>query len=131
LQVNTRSGELEVAPNVPRDWRDFINEFPTIKGIAVLCILCWVLTPIVIAGLGVWGFATSHEPTPGLLHVLDSWLSTLNWFTPFAIGGVVGKRLSENPDVIVAEAQAKATTAAATAALNSGSGDADPTMRPQ
>lgn len=105
----------EVPPNVPPDWRDWINDFPTIKGIAVICILCWILTPTLMAVAGLWGYATEHEPTPGLLHVLDSWLNTLNWFTPFAIGGVVGKRLSEKPEVIRAEGEAQAAVVAARA----------------
>lgn len=139
--TSATASELEVPPKDPPDWRDWINEFPTIKGIAFICIMAWVFTPIVIAVAGVWGYARALEPTPGILHVLDSWLNTLNWFTPFAIGGVVGKRLSEKPEVIRAEGEVKAAVIAAKAnapvpAADAPAGewvdaDADPTKRPK
>lgn len=100
--------ELEVLPNHPRDWRDWVNEFPSIKSVAFFCVTAWITTGLVIGVAGLWGYFTSHEPAAGIIKVLEIWLDALNWLTAAAVFGVVGKRLSEKPEVIKAEGEAKA-----------------------
>lgn len=102
------TSEREVAPNVPRDWRDWINEFPSIKSVAVFTVIAWIVSGALIGGANLWGFLTDHEPTPGVIRVLEIWLDSLNWLTAAAVFGVVGKRATEKPDVIRAEGEAQA-----------------------
>lgn len=105
--------ETEVLPNVPRDWRDWINEFPSIKSVALFCVIAWIITGSLIGGANLWGYLTAHEPTTGVIRVLEIWLDALNWLTAAAVFGVVGKRATEKADVVRAEGEAKAAVIAA------------------
>lgn len=107
--------ELEVPPNTPPDWRDWINEFPSIKSVALFCFGSWVVTALLIGCLGAWGYLTDHEPKAGIIKVLEIWLDALNWLTAAAVFGVVGKRATEKADVIRAEGEVKAAAVVATA----------------
>lgn len=107
--------ELEVAPNTPPDWRDWINEFPSIKSVALFCVLGWIVSAIIIAAAGLWGYYTNHEPAAGIIKVLEIWLDSLNWLTAAAVFGVVGKRATEKADVVRAEGEVKAKTIVAAA----------------
>lgn len=110
--------ELEVAPKVPPDWRDWINEFPTIKAIALTCVLAWIITPIVMTVAG-WligsGFTTGATAIDGVLKMISTWLDALNWLTLAAVFGVVGKRATEKPELVRAEGEAKAAQTVAAA----------------
>lgn len=111
----TDTTEFEVAPKTPPDWRDWINEFPSIKSVAFFCVIAWIVSAQVIAIAGLWGYYTSHEPAAGIIRVLEIWLDALNWLTAAAVFGVVGKRLSEKADVVRAEGEVKAKTIVAEA----------------
>ena len=111
----TDTAELEVAPNNPPDWRDWINEFPSIKSVAFFCVVAWIMTALIIATAGLWGYIFEHEPAEGILGVLDRWLDALNWLTAAAVFGVVGKRATEKADVVRAEGEVKAKTIVAAA----------------
>lgn len=112
---------LEVPPKIPPDWRDWVNEVPTIKTIAVLCIAAWAITPIGMT-IASWligsGRVTGQPAIDGVIRMVGMWLDALNWLTAAAVFGVVGKFAATKPEVVRAEAdaQAKTTIAAATAA---------------
>lgn len=113
--------QLEQLPHVPPDWRDWINEVPTVKTLAVLCIGGWALTPIgMIATSWIIGTArvTDQKAIDAILSMVDKWLDALVWLTGAAVLGVVGKFATTKPEVVRAEGEAKAKTivAAATAA---------------
>lgn len=122
---------LEVPPKNPPDWRDWVNEWPSVKSIAFFCFIAWIVTAIFIAGGSFWGYATDHEPKEGIIKVLEIWLDALNWLTAAAVFGVVGKFAATKPDVIRAEGevQAKVIAAAAQAAAAGPDPDLDPTDR--
>lgn len=107
--------ELEVLPNAQPDWRDWINEFPSIKSVAFFCVIAWITSAVIIAIAGLWGYFTAHEPAAGIIRVLEIWLDALNWLTAAAVFGVVGKRATEKADVVRAEGEAKAAIVAAAA----------------
>jgi hypothetical protein len=112
----TDTTEYEVPPKMPPDWRDWINEFPSVKSVAFFSVIAWITTALVIGAAGLWGYYTGHEPAPGIIRVLEIWLDALNWLTAAAVFGVVGKRLSEKPEVIRAEGEVKAAQVAAATA---------------
>lgn len=109
---------LEVTPNVPPDWRDWINAFPTMKSLAVFCFYSWVLTPAVMI-FAAWlvgnEFVTSKDAIAFIEKMFDKWLDALNWLTLAAVFGVVTKFATTKPDVIRAEGEVKAKTIAAAA----------------
>lgn len=109
------TGELEVTPNVPPDWRDWVNEWPSVKSIAFFCFVAWVTTALIMAVAGLWGYLTGHEPAEGILKVLGMWLDALNWLTAAAVFGVVGKFATTKPDVVRAEGEVQAKTIVASA----------------
>jgi hypothetical protein len=102
-------------PRIIRDWRDWLNELPSIKSFAFFCLAAWVATSLIVAGLGTFGYLRDIDPKPGVLRVLEIWLDTLLWLTAAAVFGVVGKRATEKPDVIRAEGEVKAAVVAAQA----------------
>lgn len=118
----------EVPSNVPPDWRDWIDSFPSIKSIALFCVFAWIVTGALIGGANLWGYLTAHEPTSGVIRVLEIWLDALNWLTAAAVFGVVGKRATEKPDLVRAEGEvkAKAVVAAAQAAAIAPTAGASP-----
>ena len=105
--------ELEVPAKYPPDWRDWINEFPTVKSVALFCVAAWITTSLIMAVAGLYGYFYELEPKPGILNVLSTWLDALNWLTAAAVFGVVGKRATEKPEVIRAEGEVKAAAIAA------------------
>lgn len=108
----------EVPPNAPPDWRDWVNEWPSIKAVAFLCFLFWIGTGVMVGVAGWWGFYTKANPPEGVLKILDSWLNALLWLTGAAVFGTIGKFATTKPDVIRAEGEVKAAmvVAAQTAA---------------
>lgn len=116
--MTTSALELEVAPNVPPDWRDWINEFPTVKSLAILCLLSWAITPVALTATGVLisnGYIKGRDEIDGVIEIVDRWLDALNWLTAAAVFGVVGKFASTKPDVVRAEGEVKAKTIVAEA----------------
>lgn len=108
--------EPEVPPNNPPDWRDWINEFPSIKSVALTCVVAWIVTPIVMVVAGsliAKGVVTDQKEIDGIAHLISIWLDALNWLTLAAVFGVVTKRATEKPEVIRAEGDAKAAVIAA------------------
>lgn len=112
------SEPLEVPPNVPPDWRDWIDAFPTMKSLAIFCFLAWNVTPIEMSIVG-WlvgnGFLSGKEEIDAVLSLVDKWLDALNWLTLAAVFGVVGKFATTKPEVIRAEGEVKAKTIVAAA----------------
>lgn len=110
--------ELEVTPNVPPDWRDWINEFPTVKSLAIFCFVAWIITPIEMSVLG-WlignAFISGKDEIDAVLSLVDKWLDALNILTWAAVFGVVGKFIGTKSDVIRAEGEVKAKTIVAAA----------------
>jgi hypothetical protein len=126
---------LEVPPQIPPDWRDWINKVPTVKTIAVSCIGFWLTTPvgmITAAWLIGSGRVTGAIAVDGVLRMVDLWLNALIWVTAAAVLGVVGKFATTKPDVIRAEAEAhaKAVVAQATAAAIAPAGSVPSPQRP-
>lgn len=109
---------LEVPPKVPPDWRDWINEFPTTKALAILCFVAWILTPLTLDVVG-WlitnGTIAGKEKIDGVLGLVDRWLNALNWVTAAAVFGVVTKYATTKPEVIRAEGEVKAAQTVAEA----------------
>lgn len=99
-----KATELEVTPNTPPDWRDWINEFPSIKAIALFCVAAWIATGVLILG----SFVLNRELAEGVQEMMDLWVDGLNWLTAAAVFGVVGKRATEKPEVVRAEGEVKA-----------------------
>lgn len=112
--------EPEVTPpiSVPKDWRDWVNEFPSIKSVALTCVIAWLITPIVMTVAG-WligsAFISGPPAIDGVLRMISIWLDALNWLTLAAVFGVVTKRATEKPEVIKAEGEVKAAAIVATA----------------
>jgi hypothetical protein len=116
--------ELEEIPNSPPDWRDWINEFPTVKSVAIFCLLSWIITPMIMTLIGFLignGFFTDKDAIAAVLALTDKWLDALLWLTSGAVLGIVAKRAVTRPEVVRAEGEVKAaaTLAAATAATTS------------
>jgi hypothetical protein len=110
--------EREVAPNTPPDWRDWVNDFPSIKSIALLCVLGWLLSPFAMTAIGWLVTIEVIKGAPTLdfiLKMLDRWLDALYWLTGAAVLGVVGKRATEKPDLVRAEGEVRAATIVAAA----------------
>lgn len=134
--MSPSASELEVPPKDPPDWRDWVNEFPSIKSIALFCFVAWILTPIAMM-VAAWLIGLDYIDSPkaidAILSMQDKWLDALNWLTTAAVFGVVGKRLSEKPEVIRAEGEVQAAVAAAKANTPppTADTDADPTRRPK
>jgi hypothetical protein len=110
--------ELEVTPNIPPDWRDWINEFPTIKSLAIFCFVGWIVTPMEMTAVG-WligsGFIAGKEAIDAVLSLVDKWLDALNILTFAAVFGVAAKYGLTKPEVIRAEGEVKAKTIVAAA----------------
>jgi hypothetical protein len=109
---------LETAPNVPPDWRDWINKVPTVKSLAVFCIISWMLTPlgmIVASWIIGAGYITEQKAIDAILSMIDKWLDALKWATLAAVFGVVGKFATTKPEVIRAEGEVNAKAIVATA----------------
>jgi hypothetical protein len=110
--------QLEVPANVPPDWRDWINEFPTMKSLAIFCFFAWILAPVEMTIIG-WlvgsGWLTGKDTLDFIDKLVDKWLNALNWLTLAAVFGVVGKFATTKPDVIRAEGEVKAKTIVAAA----------------
>ena len=112
--------EPEVPPpiDVPPGWRDWINEFPTVKSLAILCLSAWGITPVVLTVTG-WMISTEfiagRDEIDGVIELVDRWLDALNWLTAAAVFGVVGKFATTKPEVIRAEGEVKAKTLVAAA----------------
>lgn len=128
------TSELEVAPKVPPDWRDWINEFPTIKAVALTCVIAWIITPIAMTVAG-WlisvKYINGQQSIDGVKSLFAMWLDALNWLTAAAVFGVVGKRATEKPDLVRAEAEAKATQAVAAATVDAVKKTAEFQVTPQ
>lgn len=112
--------EPEVTPpiSVPKDWRDWVNEFPSIKSVALTCVIAWIITPIAMTvdgALIAQGYITDQKAMDAIAKLIDIWLTALNWLTAAAVFGVVTKRMTEKPEVIKAEGDVKAATIVAAA----------------
>lgn len=111
--------ETEVAPKVPPDWRDWINEWPSVKSIAFFAFVAWIITAVLIWAAGLASYfphLTPQDKGDLILKLLDRWLDALNWLTAAAVFGVVGKFATTKPDVIRAEGEVKAAVVAVQAA---------------
>lgn len=109
---------VEVPPNVPPDWRDWINNFPTMKSLAILCFVSWIITPVTLTVVGEMmsnGYIKGKEEIDGVVGLVDRWLDALNWLTAAAVFGVVGKFATTKSDVVRAEGEVKAKTIVAAA----------------
>lgn len=110
--------EKEVPSKNPPDWRDWVNEFPSIKSIALTCVISWILTPLAMMAAGAIaaaGLITDQKTLDFIVRLISTWLDALNWLTLAAVFGVVTKRATEKPDVIRAEGEVEAAKIAAQA----------------
>lgn len=109
---------LEATPNNPPDWRDWIEKVPTIKTLAVFCIVSWMLTPIgmiVTSWVIGSGAVTEQKYITAILDIIDKWLDALKWATLAAVFGVAAKFGLTKPEVIRAQGEVQAKTLVAAA----------------
>lgn len=110
--------ELPSKVPIPGDWRDWINEFPSIKAVALTCVIAWIVTPLVMTidgALIARGFVSDQKAMDGIAKLISVWLDALNWLTLAAVFGVVSKRATEKPEVIRAEGEVAAAQTVAKA----------------
>lgn len=100
-------------PRIIRDWRDWMNEFPKVAALAILCVVAWMAYFILVHALGIYSQFRGVPVQDSVLKLLNDQGEKLIWLTPFAVAAIVGKRATEKPEVIRAEGEVKAAIVAA------------------
>lgn len=107
-----------ISTHHPPDWRDWLEEWPSVKSIAFFVFLAWPITALLMWLVGGLSYFPTHAPQDKgelILKLLDRWLDALNWLTAAAVFGVVGKFATTKPEVIRAEGEVKARAVVAQA----------------